>query len=118
MSDEHRGKCGDPGCGCGEGEPCDCEMEIIELEDENGETEEYAVLDELDFEGRHFVIMAPLVEVQAINEAGQDGGEREDLDLSIEIFENDGEDFSVLEDEDLAARLMAHLDKLGDELED
>ncbi len=37
----------------------DHEIEVVELEDENGEKEEFAILDELDFERRHFCIMAP-----------------------------------------------------------
>lgn len=106
-------------CGCGPDDPC-CgnhadEIEIVELEDENGEKEEFAILDEVDFENRHFCIMAPLAELQAISEGGDD---QDDSDLSIEIFEVDGENFTVLEDEDLAKRLLAHLDELSAKLEE
>lgn len=83
----------------------DFEIEVVELEDENGEKEEFAILEELDFESRHFCILAPLSEVQAQSEGG------EDVDLSIEIFEVKDEMFSPLEDEDLATRLMKHLDE-------
>jgi hypothetical protein len=110
MSKEKEGKCEDPECG--DGCECDGDIEIVELEDENGDTEEFAILDELDFEGRHFVIMAPLAEVQAMNEGG------DEFDLSIEIFESDGESYDVVEDEDLAKRLMEHLDNLSEEAED
>ena len=90
------------------------EIEVVELEDENGEKEEFAILDELDFENRHFCIMAPLAEVQAYT----DGEEaQEEPNLSIEIFEVKDDDFSVLEDEDLAKRLLAHLDELSEKLE-
>ncbi len=90
------------------------EIEVVELEDENGEKEEFAVLDELDFEGRHFCIMAPLAEVQAYTE---DENAPEDPNLNIEIFEVKDDDFSILEDEDMAKRLLAHLDELSDKLE-
>ncbi|MCE1230209.1 MAG: hypothetical protein LWX11_12070 [Firmicutes bacterium] len=93
----------------------DHEIEVVELEDESGNKEEYAILDELDFEGRHFCIMAPLEEVQAFT----DGEETdEEPDLTIEIFEVKGDDFSVLEDEELAKRLMTHLDEISEKLED
>jgi hypothetical protein len=90
------------------------DIEVVELEDENGEKEEFAILDELDFEGRHFCIMAPLAEVQAFTE-GEEA--QEEPNLSIEIFEVKDDDFSILEDEDMAKRLLAHLDALSDKLE-
>lgn len=92
----------------------DHEIEVVELEDENGEKEEFAILDELDFEGRHFCIMAPLAEVQAFTEGEEN---QEDANLSIEIFEVKGDDFSILEDEGMAKRLLAHLDELSEKLE-
>lgn len=94
------------------------EIEVVELEDENGEKEEFAILDELDFEGRHFCIMAPLAEVQAYTDA-EDTQEnsQEESNLSIEIFEVKDDDFSVLEDEEMAKRLLAHLDELSEKLE-
>jgi len=81
----------------------DFEIEVVELEDESGEKEEFAILEELDFENRHFCILAPLTEVQAQSEG-------EEVDLSIEIFEVKDEMFSPLEDEAMATRLMKHLD--------
>lgn len=93
----------------------DHEIEVVELEDENGEKEEFAILDEVDFEDRHFCIMAPLAEVQAFSEQGEDA---EDGQLSIEIFEVQGDNFSIVEDEDLAKRLLAHLDQLSEDLEE
>ena len=93
----------------------DHEIEVVELEDENGEKEGFAILDELDFENRHFCIMAPLAEVQAFSEQGE---EAEDGQLSIEIFEVQDDNFSIVEDEDLAKRLLAHLDQLSEELEE
>ncbi len=80
------------------------EIEVVELEDENGEKEEFAILEELDFEDRHFCVLAPLAEVQAQDENSEE-------DLSLEIFEVKDEMFSPLEDEDLAERLMKHLDE-------
>lgn len=91
------------------------EIEVVELEDENGEKEEFAILDELDFEGRHFCIMAPLAEVQAFTEGDES---KEEPNLTIEIFEVKDDDFSILEDEELAKRLLAHLDELSEKLED
>ena len=77
-------------CGCDPDEPC-CdhdELEVVELEDENGEKEEFAILDELDFEDRHFCILAPLAEVQAYTERPEN--DNEEADLSIEIYEVSG----------------------------
>ena len=93
----------------------DAEIEVVELEDENGEKEEFAILDELDFEDRHFCILAPLAEVQAYTERGEN--DNEDADLSIEIFEVNGEDFTIVEDEELAKRLLKHLDDIAAKLE-
>jgi len=93
----------------------DNEIEVVELEDENGEKEEFAILEEVDFEGRHFAIMAPLAEVQAYTES--DVAEDDDSQLSIEIFEVKDDDFTILEDEEFAHKLMAHLDDLSAKLE-
>jgi hypothetical protein len=93
----------------------DHEIEVVELEDENGEKEEFAILDEVEFEGRNFCIMAPLAEVQAYSENGEDDP---DAQLTIEIFEVNGDDFTVLEDEELAQRLMKHLDEISAKLEE
>ena len=90
----------------------DYEIEVVELEDENGEKEEFAILEEVDFEGRHFAVLAPLAEVQAQSEAGADA----DAGLSLEIFEVADEMFTPLEDDELANRLMAHLDELAAKL--
>lgn len=103
----------DHDCGCGHDEH-DGEIEVVELEDENGEKEEFAILEELDFEGRHFCILAPLAEVQAIHE----GNAEEDAPLSLEIFEVSGDDFTMVEDEELAQRLMKHLDEVSAQLEE
>jgi hypothetical protein len=94
----------------------DNEIEVVELEDENGEKEEFAILEEVDFEGRHFAIMAPLAEVQAYSE--NDSAEDADGQLTIEIFEVKGDDFSILEDEDFAHKLLAHLDEMSAKLEE
>ncbi|MDP2877842.1 MAG: hypothetical protein Q8O00_16755 [Holophaga sp.] len=100
---------------CEHDEHDDHEIEVVELEDENGEKEEYAILDELDFEGRHFCIMAPLAEVQAFTEGEES---KEEPNLSIEIFEVKDDDFTVLEDEEMAKRLLAHLDELSEKYEE
>ena len=89
-----------------------CEIEVVELEDENGEKEEFAILEEVDFEGRHFCVLAPLDEVQAQN----DGKESEE-GLSLEIFEVKDDMFTALEDEEMAERLMKHLDEVAAKLE-
>ena len=90
----------------------DHEIEVVELEDENGEKEEFAILGEVDFEDRHFCIMAPLAEVQAFSEQG------EDAEDGLEIFEVQGDNFSIVDDEDLAKRLLAHIDQISEDLED
>jgi hypothetical protein len=83
------------------------EIEVVELEDENGEKEEFAILEELAFEGRNFAILAPLAELQAQEEGKGDADEG----LSLEIFEVKDDMFTPLEDEELAERLMKHLDE-------
>jgi len=107
--------CNDPNCKCEEDGPCTCgseEIEIIELEDENGGNEEFAILDEIDFEGRHFVVMAPLFEVKALKESVE---ESDEIDLSIEIYEVDGDYYTILEDDNLAKRLMQRLEEQSHE---
>ncbi|MCL1892960.1 MAG: hypothetical protein FWG02_01820 [Holophagaceae bacterium] len=110
--------CGDPECSCpcGGGGECTCEeneIEVVELEDENGNVEDFAILEKLDFEGRQFVVISPLSEVQVL----QDKDDDSEIDLSIEIFEVMGDNFKILEDEALAKRLMRHLDDIASKLE-
>jgi hypothetical protein len=92
------------------------EIEVVELEDENGEKEEFAILEEVEFEGRQFAIMAPLAEVQAYSETEGDGDP--ESQLTIEIFEVKDDDFTIIEDEEFAHRLLAHLDEISAKLED
>jgi hypothetical protein len=120
MAHDHDHKNPDHQCGCGPEDPC-CEdhadeIEVVELEDENGEKEEFAILEEVDFEDRHFAIMAPLAEVQAYSEGNAEAGDEEG-NLTIEIFEVKGDDFTMLEDEAFAQRLLAHLDEVSASLE-
>ena len=88
------------------------EIEVVELEDENGEKEEFAILEEVDFEGRHFCVLAPLQEVQDQSE----GKLSEEEGLSLEIFEVKDDMFTPLEDEEMAERLMTHLDEVAAKL--
>jgi len=74
------------------------EIEVIEFEDENGKNKKYEVLDELDFEDRHFSIIAPYPELQ--------------------IVEDDGKSITFLEDEELIQRIMEYLDEIAEELEE
>ena len=92
------------------------EIEVVELEDENGEKEEFAILEEVDFEGRHFAIMAPLAEVQAYSDS--ESTDDSEGQLTIEIFEVKDDDFTIIEDEEFAHKLMAHLDELSAKLEE
>jgi len=114
MSDKDTDKqndCKDHECKCDEDAACVCdddEIEIIELEDEAGGNEEFAILDEIDFEGRHFVVMAPLFEVKALKESME---ESDEIDLSIEIYEVDGDYYTILDDDNLAKRLMQMLEE-------
>ena len=123
MVDEHNDKnydrqhsrdCGDPCCE----EECTDDMEVVELEDENGEVEEFVILEEVDFEDRHVAIMAPLAEVQAYSDknSGCDDG-CDANDLNIELFEVKDDDFTPLDDEVFAKRLLAHLDETSVKLE-
>jgi len=86
----------------------DDDIEIVELEDSAGGNEEFAILDEIDFEDRHFVVMAPLIEVKALKESEE---ESDEIDLSIEIYEVDGDYYTIVEDDSLAKRLMQHLEE-------
>jgi len=111
-------RCGDPECDClcRTGGECTCEeneIEVVELEDENGDVEDFAILEKLEFENRQFAVISPLSEVQALQNRDDDS----EIDLSIEIFEIEGDNFSVLEDEALAKRLMKHLDDMASNLE-
>ena len=108
------------GCGCDDAQCEDCtdDIEVVELEDENGEVEEFVILEEVDFEDRHFAVMAPLAEVQAYSDGScKDSGDAAN-DLSIEIFEVEDDDFTLLEDDDFAKRLLAHLDNISIKLEE
>ena len=108
------------GCGCDDTQCGDCtdDIEVVELEDENGEVEEFVILEEVDFENRHFAVMAPLAEVQAYSDnSSKDSGDAAN-DLSIEIFEVEDDDFTILEDDDFAKRLLAHLDNISIKLEE
>ncbi|MCL1908528.1 MAG: hypothetical protein FWG12_04065 [Holophagaceae bacterium] len=112
--------CGDPECECScrTGGECACEeseneIEVVELEDDDGNVQDFAILEKLNFENRHFAVISPLSEVQAL-QSNEDDSE---IDLSIEIFEVDGDNFMVLEDEALARRLMKHLDDMASKLE-
>ncbi|BDU77394.1 hypothetical protein [Mesoterricola sediminis] len=116
MAHEHDHNDPNHTCGCGHDEDHQDEIEVVELEDENGEKEEFAILEEVDFEGRHFAIMAPLAEVQAYSEAGDEA--EGEANLTIEIFEVKGDDFTILEDEAFAQRLLTHLDDLSAKLEE
>jgi len=102
-------------CDCDEDGVCACgddEIEIVELEDEAGGNEEFAILDEIDFEGRHFVVMAPLFEVKALKESVE---ESDEIDLSIEIYEVEDDYYTILEDDNLAKRLMQCLEEQSHE---
>jgi hypothetical protein len=81
----------------------DFEIYVVELEDENGNKEEFAILEELEFEGTKFVVGTLLSELQNMPEEGEG-------DLSIEVFVVDGENYTILADEDQANRLLAHLE--------
>ena len=87
-------------CGSQDGK----QIEVVELEDEKGNVVVFAIMDELTFEGRMFAILAPYDDVIALEEAESDG------DLSIGIFEVNGDDFSPLTDDDLAGRIVASLE--------
>lgn len=116
---EYDNSCYDNQCNCNcEDQYCEehtDDIEVIELEDENGETEDFVIFEEIDFENRHFVIVAPLAEVQAQSN-GNDSDEPM-KDLTIDILEVNGDDFTVLDDEDFAKRLLAHLDEVSANLE-
>ena len=90
------------------------EVEVVELVDDQGEKEEFVILEEITFEGRPFCIMVPLEEL----EAQQSEAAEDDSSMNLEIFEVKGENYVALEAEALAERLMAHLDEQADKLAD
>jgi hypothetical protein len=103
-------------CGCKDGEECTCAgFDVVELEDENGDVEEFAILEELDFEERHFVILAPLAELQAHLEKESEGSGEEMPDFDIVIYEEEGDNYNFVEDTELAKRIMDYADKLSHE---
>lgn len=110
-------------CSCDCDDACckDCtdDIEVVELEDENGDVEEFVILEEVDFEDRHFAVMAPLAEVQAYSDKDSSLNDNSDSkELSIEIFEVKDDDFTILEDEIFAKRLLTHLDEVSVKLEE
>jgi hypothetical protein len=116
MSETNKDGGGERECGCKENEECSCVgFDVVELEDENGDIEEFAILEELDFEGRRFVILAPLAELQAhLEKESEETGENSP-DFDIVIYEEDGENFNFVEDPELSKRIMDHADKLSQE---
>ena len=95
------------------------EIEIIELQAENGELTEYVISDEVEVEGRHFAVVAPLSEVEALPDEGAEpvGGATEPV-LNLLIFEVIGDDWYLLEDGDLAQHIFAALDAPEGEVTD
>lgn len=108
--------CGNPTCK-GEHEEVIVPVSIVELEDENGEKEKFAILEKVDFEGRKFAILAPWADVQVIKEAGNDNRDVLIKSTPTGIFEitpdgDEAEIFDPLEDMKLAKRIFDHLDDL------
>jgi len=85
------------------------ELKTVELSDGFGSDEEFVILEELDFEERHFVVMAPYFEIKALKENVE---ELDEIDLSIEIYEvKENDDYDILDDDHLMNRLMQHLEE-------
>lgn len=120
---EHDDKLNHHDCQCESNNDCcqhlqnDEDVEVIELEDENGDVEDFVILEELDFENRHFVVVAPLSEVEA-QSANINNCDTSIEDLTIEILEANGDEFATLDDDDLTQRLLIHLDNLSKKLEE
>jgi len=91
------------------------EIEVVELVDDRGEKEEFGILEELTFEGRSFSILVPIDQLES---QGHEVEGEEDSGMNLEIFEVKGENYVALEDDDLAERLMAHLDAQANQLAD
>ncbi len=97
------------------------EVEVVELVDDQGEKEEFVILEEITFEGRPFCIMVPLEDIQAHNDAHDADtphSHDDESTMNLEIFEVKGDSYVPLEDDALAERLMAHLDEQADQLAD
>jgi len=83
------------------------ELKTVELSDGFGTSEEFVILEEIDFEERHFVVMAPYFEIKSLKESVE---ESDEIDLSIEIYEvKENDDYDILDDDHLMNRLMQHL---------
>ena len=95
-----------------------CALPILELLDNNGDLEEFAVLEYIDFESRIFAVMAPLVEFQAyLDKDSSLNSDFDFKDLNIEVLEAKDDDFIALEGELFIKRLMAHIDEVYIKLE-
>lgn len=89
------------------------EPTLIELEDEEGAKEIFTLINEFDFERKHFCIMRPPEQTLA-HSSGSDGNSN----AAIVIMEFSEGHFMEIEPDPLANRLFDYLDSLLGEEED
>jgi uncharacterized protein YrzB (UPF0473 family) len=77
------------------------EVEVVELQDDAGNKQEFAILKELEFEGRKVVIMLPFEDLSKPEEVSEV--------LVFEISSEDEDLFKPVEDEEYLMRLTSHL---------
>lgn len=98
------------------GTPVEEEIEIITLTDENNEDMDFELLDEIDYEGKHYVVLLPPVEDV---EGEEDNEDEEVLILQVEDNGNEENESYVFVDDDdiLSAVFDIFKEKFKDEFD-
>jgi len=86
--------------------PVDEVCEIVQLKDEDGDEEDYVVLEDFEFENRRFVIMALLDDFDDAEEDDEEEDDEEDKEeCDCVIYEFKNEEYEAVEDEELLRRI-------------
>lgn len=98
------------------GTPVEEEIEIITLTDENNEDMDFELLDEIDYEGKRYVVLLPPVEDV---EGEEDNEDEEVLILQVEDNGNEENESYVFVDDDdiLSAVFDIFKEKFKDEFD-
>lgn len=90
-------------------------LEVVELEADNGASEEFVVLDRLEIDQQHYVLLASLSDVEKLQDASDDEwAERVEEGELMFILRVDGEDYMEPEEEEVA-RIQSHLSHIFEE---
>jgi uncharacterized protein YrzB (UPF0473 family) len=101
-------------------EPEDDELEetlVVTIVDEDGEEEEFALLDMIEVDGKRYGLFAPadeLEESEEGTEAEEEGDEEAEGILVLRAVQRGAEeDFEMIEDEDEFTKVLDHLEKMA-----